>query len=394
MLANPAWLLKPLVLVAIFLFSPATANAALSAQVQNAAGLLYVSPASIGSIVPGGLVTYQVKVHNMKLFTSWDVSVRADQGGLNPVGFSIVPDVLALNYSLTLVELVHCINGSGIGCTITDGPGIAHSLVISTAAPRGTPSVDGLLFTITYTAGSHASAVVIVGAVLGDLDSPLDFTIRNGIYGNGQLPVVDFSWSPEKPVQGDRVVFNASGSYDPNPGLGIANYTWDFGDLSPITAIGNPVASHVFTEGSNTRLLAFGSFRVLLTVTDALGIFNSEIHSITITPRPSFNIQLSKANTFEMPPGGSTNFTMSVASTFDFLGIVNMTATVGSTVNAPTAALSVSTIRLEPDITRYLTLYVYTTPTTLPSLYWITVSGAGLGTSNSFTFIVVVVSHT
>lgn len=394
MQAKPTWLLKPLVLVAIFIFSPMIASATPAAQVQNATGLLYINPTSLGSAAPGGLVTYQVKVHNMKLFTSWDVSVRTDQGGLNATGFSIVSNVLFLNYSLTFIELSHCINGSGIGCTITDGPGIVHSSVIFSASPRGRPSVDGLLFAITYTAGSNAlSSVVIVGAALDDLGSPLDFSISNGIYGNGKLPVVDFSWSPDKPVQGDRVFFNASGSYDPNLGLSIVNYTWDFGDLSGIIVLGNPVMSHVFTEGLNVHLLAFGSFRVLFTVTDARGIFNSKIHSITITPRPSFTIKLSKASTFEILPGGLANFTMSVTSIFDFSGLVNLTATVGSTLRAPTAALSVSQIRLEPDITRYLTLYVYTTPTTLPSLYWITVSGTGLATSNSFTFIVAVTSH-
>jgi PKD domain len=392
--AKPAWLVKPSVLVAIFIFSPMIASAALAPQVQNAASLLYISPASLGSVAPGGLVTYQVKVHNMKLFTSWDVSVRTDQRGLNATDFSIASNVLALNYSLTFIELSHCINGSGIGCTITDGPGIVHSAVIFSASPRGIPSIDGLLFTITYTTGSNAlSSVVIVGAALEDLGSPLDFSISNGIYGNGKLPVVDFSWNPDKPVQGDRIIFNASGSYDLNLGLGIANYTWDFGDLSGIIVLGTPVTSHVFTEGLNLRLLAFGSFRVLLTVTDARGIFNSKIHSITITPRPSFSIKLSRASTFEVLPGGSANFTVSVTSIFDFSGLVNLTATVGSTLSAPTAALSVSQIRLEPDVTRYLTLYVYTTPTTLPSLYSITVSGIGLGTFDSFTFIFAVASH-
>jgi len=44
-----------------------------------------------------------------------------------------------------------------------------------------------------------------------------------------QPPVAEFTFTPDKPIIGEKVKFNASVSYDPDGGT-IINYRWDFGD--------------------------------------------------------------------------------------------------------------------------------------------------------------------
>jgi len=49
--------------------------------------------------------------------------------------------------------------------------------------------------------------------------------------GINDSPVANFSWSPEIPTPGQRVMFDASESYDPDGGS-ISSYFWDFNDGS------------------------------------------------------------------------------------------------------------------------------------------------------------------
>jgi PKD repeat protein len=70
-------------------------------------------------------------------------------------------------------------------------------------------------------------------------------------------PVAIFTYSPDFPIVGEVVTFNASDSYDPN-GY-VVNYTWDFGDGN-ITTLTDPIITHTYT--------ITGNYTVTLTVTD------------------------------------------------------------------------------------------------------------------------------
>jgi len=70
-----------------------------------------------------------------------------------------------------------------------------------------------------------------------------------------QPPVADFSYSPEKPVVGEMVSFEAFHSYDPDGD--IVSYVWDFGDEATGTGV---TSDHVYS--------APGSYAVSLTVMD------------------------------------------------------------------------------------------------------------------------------
>jgi hypothetical protein len=70
-------------------------------------------------------------------------------------------------------------------------------------------------------------------------------------------PIASFTHSPSAPLLGETVIFNASGSYDPDGT--IINYNWDFGDGN-ITVVFNPIINHVYQTS--------GSFKVTLKIFD------------------------------------------------------------------------------------------------------------------------------
>ena len=93
-----------------------------------------------------------------------------------------------------------------------------------------------------------------------------------------QAPVARFSYSPEVPRNGERVSFNASGSYDPD-GF-IRSYRWDF-DGDGNTDAGGQTADFVFPST--------GRYRVVLTVEDSYGLTSSTARYVEVVPgQPSF----------------------------------------------------------------------------------------------------------
>jgi hypothetical protein len=179
-------------------------------------------------------VTYQVKVANMPAFSSWEIMVKVDQGALNPVKIDVSGNVLMANSSLGVKEFINCVNASGTGCGIFDSPGVVHSAVVAVGSPPVGSLISGLLFTITFTAGSgSASSILLFNydlSLAGNSIPHAAYSATNAIYGNGKLPIVNFTWTPKFPFLGDNVTFDASASSDPNPKAAITSYLWDFHD--------------------------------------------------------------------------------------------------------------------------------------------------------------------
>jgi hypothetical protein len=74
-------------------------------------------------------------------------------------------------------------------------------------------------------------------------------------------PFVDFFWTPVSPEAGAVATFNASACWDPDGGS-ITQYSWNWGDGSPINNTANSVINHTFTSYNET------GYQVTLTVTD------------------------------------------------------------------------------------------------------------------------------
>ncbi len=92
-------------------------------------------------------------------------------------------------------------------------------------------------------------------------------------------PVATFTYSPEDPVVGETVTFNASASYDPDGTIG--SYAWDFGDD---TSGSGMTTTHAYD--------ASGTYTVTLIVTDnsTVGLANTTVFMVTVhlagTPFP------------------------------------------------------------------------------------------------------------
>lgn len=94
-----------------------------------------------------------------------------------------------------------------------------------------------------------------------------------------QPPKVSFTFQPLSPYAGETVTFNASASFDPDPGGFIASYRWDFGDGTPIVVENNPITTHTYNLA--------GTFRIILTAVDDQGIVNAASRAIVVkTPLP------------------------------------------------------------------------------------------------------------
>ncbi|MEM1553195.1 MAG: PKD domain-containing protein [Candidatus Bathyarchaeia archaeon] len=90
-----------------------------------------------------------------------------------------------------------------------------------------------------------------------------------------QPPFAAFTFTPTYPEVNQVVIFDASGSYDPD-GY-IVSYTWDFGDGN-ITTTSNKIITHKYSS--------YGDYSVKLTVTDNDGLTDDETATIHVSQHP------------------------------------------------------------------------------------------------------------
>ncbi len=74
--------------------------------------------------------------------------------------------------------------------------------------------------------------------------------------------------SPSDPVQGSPVNFDASASSDPDSGVSVSTYNWNFGDGTTQTSAA-PTVSHTYSQP--------GAYTVTLTVTNSLGLTSAPV---------------------------------------------------------------------------------------------------------------------
>jgi len=104
---------------------------------------------------------------------------------------------------------------------------------------------------------------------------PLMQPFENYILSENQPPTASFTYSPENPVVGEKVTFDASSSNDPDGE--IVSYEWDWdGDGSYNESTPNPIMTHSWSKE--------GVYRVGLKVTDNEGITDTFSEEITVEP--------------------------------------------------------------------------------------------------------------
>src|SRR5438128_5115238 len=172
--------LLPLLLIAALSVSLAVQS------VHAQQGTLYVLPAHTDTKVVGSTFTVKIQVADIEPFNAWDISVQSDPTVISPQSLTITGNLLAVNFSTTVFELINCINGAGTGCIATDGAGIAHSAVTVFGPPPQTTTGSGLLFTITYKViGPGFSTIHIFSDVIanGATGAAVPHTTVDGGYG-------------------------------------------------------------------------------------------------------------------------------------------------------------------------------------------------------------------
>jgi len=138
---------------------------------------------------------------------------------------------------------------------------------------------DGNLTTVTTPVITHAytsTGVYTVILTITDNDGYTDTATATVTLGT---PKASFTYTPEFPIMGQTITFNASESYDPN-GY-IVSYVWNFGDGN-ITTATNPIIVHVYD--------AIGNYTVALTVADNQGLTDTtaQVVSVEKAPEASF----------------------------------------------------------------------------------------------------------
>jgi PKD repeat protein len=82
-------------------------------------------------------------------------------------------------------------------------------------------------------------------------------------------PIAMFAYSPQKPVVGEAITFNATASKGQ-----IVNYSWNFGDKN-LTTITNSIIHHSYTSPAN--------YTVTLTVKDDQGLTDKTEKILNVT---------------------------------------------------------------------------------------------------------------
>ncbi len=133
---------------------------------------------------------------------------------------------------------------------------------------------------ITFHSGEAAACPVCNDSCPPGPQPISDFTVHimHVPEAENQPPVANFTHSPEYPVAGETVTFNASGSTDSDGN--ITRYGWDFGDGNIITT-SEKIAMHPYTSK--------GDYNVNLTVVDDYGAEHSVNRTVTVTARGDLN---------------------------------------------------------------------------------------------------------
>ncbi len=158
--------------------------------------------------------------------------------------------------------------------------------------------------------GHEPDAIIVVEAQLLDDSSFAVQAVSNQITMQitGGDPFASFVFSPDDPIIGDVVTFDAASSLD--PGGSIVEYRWDWGDGTSIELESDSTAEHIFTVA--------GTYTVTLTIRDNLGAISVATDTVTVTgtaPAASFVFSPSS-------PTAGASVTFDASSSVDPGGVI------------------------------------------------------------------------
>src|SRR3989441_4559092 len=366
-------------------------------SIQIVANLVYLNPMNQPLVARSATFTIQVKVANIDPFNAWDIAVKTDPtlGSFSPTSFSITPNLLAANFSSTIKELVHCVNGvvvvAGTSCIPgIDGNGVAHSQITIQGSVPMTGPTSGLLFTITYTGGSKPVADVIhlsraifnngsptpvgINSQDGFFGTPASFTatprpatltVPQGTTGQSTISLVGLNGFVSSVALSTSI---SPLAFTP-PSLSLSTPS-----VTLTTGTGSDMLTVTTTTSTNT-----GFYVVKVNATGSVaGVGFSQFPLISVLV-PDFKIATTPASPNPVNQGSSATSTVTLTSLFNFAGPVTVTSTVTS---SPAGATSIPTLSPSPQPLSLtaggptpFTLTISTTATTTAGTYTITATG-------------------
>ncbi len=271
------------------------------------------------SLIAGSIFSVQVNVTNAPLFNGYEFVLYYDQNYISVSSFDLTTNtVFDSPYQSTgsyngpgalRLSVVNLNNGNNNKGFFSGGSGMLANITFSVVAAGG---VSPLVLAAGIANPSSEAAPpgalcpqcpnkapdwtrLIADGNLPDgtaVSSKIQVDTSNGYFRNvigNPGPVGSFTISPSNPSQGDTVSFNATASFDPDNLLshnnGTAEYSWDFGDLSPDSTktVVFPITTHAFLSVSGAGQFT-GNFSVRLTVKDAdQGFEGMVVREVTVS---------------------------------------------------------------------------------------------------------------
>lgn len=142
----------------------------------------------------------------------------------------------------------------------------------------GTPSA--LLICDTETGECTVVGAIQYGAAMDAFAIPFG--------SSSQYPTANFNYTPQNPLPGEAVLFDASSSYDPDGFIILYEWDWD-NDGVYDDASANPTITHTWTNP--------GSYRVVLRVTDNASLTKRKTKTVTIRNNPPLTPTISGPST-------------------------------------------------------------------------------------------------
>jgi len=255
------------------------------------------------SLAPGTQVTVDIKVTNAPLFNAYEFSLFYDPTNLTLSSYNVG---VAGSGPGTIFNNAFIDNPGGTLDNSTAGTIRAGVVNFASGSGNGIVSGSGVLAFLTFDIkGVGVSPFVLAagtccpaeggGATSNDWTRlVLGATFYDTVTADGYFmnevgkrgPVAVFTYLPQKPVLGQTVTFNATGSYDPDNSTtgAVSDFRWDFGDGWSFESH-SPLVQHIFASLGGVPF--WGNFSVRLTVIDSDDSFEGMVTGrVQIFPVP------------------------------------------------------------------------------------------------------------
>jgi PKD repeat protein len=182
-------------------------------------------------------------------------------------------DIRTFDVATAGMGMVKIINGGGDGSDV--GKRSSSSRILLNGEEIVSPGDFGV-----HTVALNIKILLLEGTnklevtMLGKPETLLDLQVTTS---DNQIPIADFTATPQSGDVPLNVSFDAGASFDPDEVFGdnIVRYDWDFGDGDTMNN-GGSAPSHLY--------LGSGIFNAKLTVTDSFGATDSGSLLITVSP--------------------------------------------------------------------------------------------------------------